>query len=61
MVHHTKIVRIRSYSGRRFPAFGLNMETYFVASPYSDHMRENADQNNSEYRHFLRSGGDECF
>ena len=24
-------------------------------SPYSDRMRENVDQNNSEYRHFSRS------
>ena len=27
-------------------------------SPYSVHMRENADQNNSEYGHFLRSDVD---
>ena len=27
-------------------------------SPYSIRMRENADQNNSEYGHFLRSDGD---
>ena len=38
-VHCMKSVRIRSYSGPYFPAFGLN-----------------ADQNNSEYGHFLRSG-----
>ena len=25
-------------------------------SPYSVRMQENADQKNSEYRHFLRSG-----
>ena len=27
-----------------------------LISPYSVQMRENADQNNSEYRHFSRSG-----
>ena len=37
-----KSVHIRSYSGPYFPAFGLRM-------------RENIDQNNSEYGHFLRS------
>ena len=36
--YYVKSVRIRSYSGLYFPAFGLNK-----------------DQNNSEYRHFLRS------
>ena len=44
-----KIVRIWSYSGPYFPAFGLNI------SPYSVRMRENTDQNNSEYGHFSRS------
>ena len=39
-----KNVRIRSYSGPHFPAFGLNI-----------HITENADQNNSQYGHFLRS------
>ena len=34
-----KSVRIRSYSGPHFPAFGLNTEIY---SPYSVRMRENA-------------------
>ena len=28
----------------------------FCISPYSVRMRENADQNNSEYGHFSRSG-----
>ena len=36
-------VRIRSYSGPYFPA------------PYAVRMRENSDQNNSEYGHFLRN------
>ena len=44
--HCVKNLRIRSYSGQHFPAFGL---------PYSVRMRENADQNNCEYGHFLRS------
>ena len=50
-----KRVRTRSYSGTYF--FG----TYFFdreilcISPYSVRMRENADQNNSEYGHFLHS------
>ena len=49
--HCIKSVRIRSYSGPHFPAFGLNTE--FCISPYSVQMRENADQNNSEYGHFF--------
>ena len=49
--HCVKSVCIRSYSGPHFPAFGLNTERYRV----SLRMRENADQNNSEYRHFSRS------
>ena len=41
--HCGKSVHIRSYSGPHFLAFGLRI------SPYSVRMRENADQNNSEY------------
>ena len=52
--HCVKSVRIRSYSGPYFPAFGLNKETHSV-SPYSIRMLENTDQNNSEYGHFSRS------
>ena len=48
--HCVKSIRIRSYSGLHFPEFGLNLDLV--------QMRENADQNNSEYGHFLRS---ECF
>ena len=44
-----KSVRIRRYSGPHFPTFGLNS-----ISLYSIRMRENADQNNSKYGHFLR-------
>ena len=42
-----KSVRIWSYSGPYFPAFGLNT--------YSVQMRENTDWNNSECGHVLRS------
>ena len=45
ILHCMKSVRIRSYSGHYFPAFGLNKER----------LRENTDQNNSENEHFLRS------
>ena len=50
-----KSVRIRSYSGPYFPAFGLNTKEILRISPYSVRMRENGEQNNSEYGHFLRS------
>ena len=52
--HCEKSVRIWSYSGPHFVAFGLNTEKYSI-SPYSVRMRENTGQNNSEYGHFLRS------
>ena len=47
--HCVKGVRIWSYSGPHFPAFGQSI------SPYSVRMRENTDQNNSEYGHCLPS------
>ena len=34
---------------------GLRILCVLRISPYSVQMRENTDQNNSEYRHFLRS------
>ena len=40
------------------PAFGLNMDRYSVSlriTPYSFRMRENTNQNNSDYGHFLHS------
>ena len=49
IINFVKSVRVRSYSGPHFPAFGLSI------SPYSLRMCKNADQNNSEYGHFLRS------
>ena len=53
-LHCLKSVRIRSFSGPYFPAFGLNTERYSVSLP-SVPMRENTDQKNSEYEQFLRS------
>ena len=47
--HCVKIVRIQSFSGPYFPAFGLRV------SPYSVRMRENTDLKNSEYGHFSHS------
>ena len=44
-----KNVCIQCYSNPYFPSFGL-------ISPHTVRMWENADQNNSEYGHFLRSG-----
>ena len=56
-LHRVESVRIRSYSGSYFPTFGLNTERYRVQSisPCSVQMRENTEQINSEYGHFLRS------
>ena len=62
MKHCVKSVLIQSYSGPHFPAFGLNISEYTLnisellsSSPYSVQMRENTDQNNSEYSRFLHS------
>ena len=51
-MHYVKSVRIRSYSG---PYFGILVRIGSI-SPYLVPMRENADQNSSEYGHFLCSG-----
>ena len=49
-VHYVKSIRIRSYSGPHFPAFGLNMEKYGeYLSVFSPNAENCADQNNSEY------------
>ena len=53
--HCVKIVHIRSFSGRYFPAFGMNTDRYSIC-PYSVQIRENTDPKNSEYGHFLPSG-----
>ena len=50
--HCIKGVRIQSYSGPYFPYFHVSLR---IQSPYSVRRRENVDQNNSEYRHFLSS------
>ena len=65
LVHCLKSVRIRTYFGPYFPAFGKiqtkispNTDTYLIyshISPYSVWMRENTDQINSEYGPFSRS------
>ena len=43
---------------RIFPAFGLNTENieYRIFSPNAEKCGKNADQNNSEYGHFVGSG-----
>ena len=48
-------VRIRNYSGPYFPAFGLNTERYSVSLRIQYKVRENTEQNNSEYGCFFRS------
>ena len=40
----------------QFAAFGLNTERYGLSLRIQSKCRKNADQNNSEYRHFLRRG-----
>ena len=51
-LHYVKSVTLRKKC--YFPAFGLNTEGLNI-SPYSVRMRENTDQNNSEYGQFSRS------
>ena len=53
--HCVNSVRIRSYSGPHFLAFGLNTERYFASLHIQSKCKENADQNNSKYGHFSRS------
>ena len=55
--HCVKSVRIWSYSGPH-SAFSRTLNEFgeiFGISPYSVQMRENTDQNNSEYGHVSRS------
>ena len=64
-IHCVKRVRIRTYSGPHLPAFSRIRTEYgdiqsecrylSVFSPNAGKCRKNADQNNSEYGHFLRS------
>ena len=53
--HFVKSVRIWSYSGPHFPAFGQNSERYKNLSVISPNAGKYKDQNNSEYGHFSRS------
>ena len=49
---------IRSFSAPYFPALGLNTDSFYAVTSiswYSVRIRENTDQENSEYIHFLRS------
>ena len=51
-----KSVRIPSFSGPYFPAFGLNMEPYGVSLRIQFECRKNVDQKNFKYGHFSRNG-----
>ena len=53
--HCVKCFCIRSYSGRYFPRSWTEYGEILHISPYSVRMRNNTDQNNSEYGHFLCS------
>ena len=55
-LHFVKSVRILRFIGPYFPEYG----EIFRISPYSVRMRENADQENSEYEHFSRSAALLC-
>ena len=50
--HCVESVRIQSFSGSYFRAFGLNTESI---CRYSVRMLENTDQKNSKYGYFSRS------
>ena len=54
--HFVKSVRIRSFSDLYFSPIGLILRISVWIYPYSVRIRENADQENSEYGHFSRSG-----
>ena len=54
-IEMVKSVRIRSYSGPRFPAFGLNTERYSQSEYGKMRIRKNTNQKNSEYGHFSGS------
>ena len=60
--HHIEITLtagfIQVFTAWKLSVFGVILVRifwHFRISPYSVRMRENADQNNSEYGHFLRS------
>ena len=50
-----KSIRIWSFSGPYFPAFGLNTEIYSVTLRIQSKCGKIMDQKNSEYGHLLRS------
>ena len=54
--HCGKSVRIWSYCVSAFSRIWTEYRKIQTISPYSVLMRENADQNNSEYGHISRSG-----
>ena len=59
-VHHcVKSVHIRSYSGPHFPLIRTECCVSLSIQSECEKMGENADRNNSEYRHFLRSAYNE--
>ena len=53
--HSTKSVRIRSYFWSVFSCIWIEYEEILRISPYSVGMRQNVNQSNSKYGHFLRS------
>ena len=50
--HCVKTVRIRSYSGPYFPAFGLNTDRSGLSLRIQSECSKNKDQVNFEYGHF---------
>ena len=54
VLHCIKSVRIWSYSGPHFSRIFRHSEYLSVFSPNAGKCGKNADQNNSEYGHFLR-------
>ena len=53
-LHYVKSVRIRSYSGPHFPHSDWIWRDTSCIQP---ELRENVDQNNSEYGHFTQGVG----
>ena len=53
--HCVKIVRIQSYFGPHFPAFGLNTERYSGSLCVQSEWGKMRDQSNPEDGHFLPS------
>ena len=54
-LHCVESVQIRSFFRSVFSRIRTEYGEILRISPYSVQMRENADQNNSEYGHFLRN------